>query len=111
MKKTNSTQPSSAKAKHKGHKEEEEEEVEMEDLKAGQANGSIFQRNTFLRQMRAMLKKNVALQKRFIVGTICECLFPVILIFLSCLYVFLFKNVLDMDTSTYSKHYSTLPLF
>lgn len=64
---------------------------------------SIFQRNTFLRQTRAMMKKNIVLQKRFIVGTICECLFPIILILLSCLYVLMFKDTLDVDKTSYSK--------
>lgn len=66
--------------------------------------GSIFQRNTFLRQMRAMMKKNLILQKRFIMGTICECLFPIILIFISCIYVSMFKSALDIEGSPYSKY-------
>lgn len=59
--------------------------------------------DSFSRQMRAMLHKNIVLQKRFIVGTICECLFPIILILISCVYVLLFKDALDIDGASYSK--------
>lgn len=104
MKKANGKQPSPS-AKH----EDPKGEVEMEDMNSGKSGDSVFQRNTFLRQMRAMLKKNVVLQKRFIVGTICECLFPIILIFVSCLYVFLVQNVLDIDGSSYSKSNTFFP--
>ena len=90
----------------------QENEVELTKIGNNSSNNSntkglekqpgLLQRNAFLRQMSAMLSKNAVLQKRFIVGTICECLFPVILIFLSCIYVFLFQNVLDIDSSSFS---------
>ena len=77
--------------------------IPEDDTSEPKEKGNVFQRNPFLRQMSAMLNKNVVVQKRFVVGTMCEYLFPIILIFLSCVYVFLFQGVLDKEGTSYSK--------
>ena len=90
----------------KGHGRKTKNYMSVENSRKedGEEEENRSNKNTFLRQMRAMLKKNVVLQKRFIAGTICEFLFPIILILVSCLYVLLFKSALDVDAaSSYSK--------
>lgn len=92
----------------KGHGRKTKNYMSVEDsskMERNDDNENIPQKNTFTRQMRAMLKKNIVLQKRFIVGTICEFLFPMILIHMSCFYVLMFKHLLNVDAATsYSKN-------